>query len=171
MSKSTGKPKGTAFVDFDSAAAAHAACSAAAAKQTEAGPGLTLRGKPLTVHAALVQDKARTLAAQLGGRVDSKHGRNLHLVRVPLVALILTCVRSLANQTCTLLNHADHFNYLCREYSQHVCRAKRGASSKDQNFGQNCLSVISRSDSQQPRRQAQSSKAPISSFHQLEYDC
>lgn len=93
MNKSTGKQKGTAFLEFEDAEGAQAACSAAEA-QAEGGAALTLRGKPLTVHAALVQDKARSLAAQLGGKGESKPGRNLHLVRAVLAthACYVCCI-------------------------------------------------------------------------------
>lgn len=84
MNKSTGKLKGTAFIEFQAVEGATAACKSSSSQKAGKGEGVTLRGKLLTVDAALVQDKARSLAVQLGSKDQSPtatHKRNLHLVR------------------------------------------------------------------------------------------
>ena len=85
MNKSTGKLKGTAFIEFQAVEGAAAACRSAASQRDGKGEGVTLRGKLLTVDAALMQDKARSLALELGGKGSQAtapvHKQNLHLVR------------------------------------------------------------------------------------------
>jgi hypothetical protein len=84
MNKSTGKLKGTAFVEFQAADSAAQACRLCALQREGKGEGVTLRGKLVTVDTALVQDKARSLAVQLGGKgarpLNAGNKRNLHLV-------------------------------------------------------------------------------------------
>lgn len=84
MNKSTGQPKGTAFVQFEEAAGAQKACAACARRREGRGEGVSVKGKPLDIDAALVQDSARALAQTKGGAGGTK-GRNLHLVRICLV--------------------------------------------------------------------------------------
>jgi RNA recognition motif-containing protein len=82
MNKSTGKPKGTAFVEFADGAAAQKAVAACEARRASAGPGVSLKGNDLEIDAALVQDKARALAQEQSGFMGStKDKRNLYLVR------------------------------------------------------------------------------------------
>lgn len=84
MNKNTGKLKGTAFIEFQAVEGAAAACRSCALQRDGKGEGVLLRGKQMTVDAALVQDKARSLAVQLGGTGSQSsnpaHKRNLHLV-------------------------------------------------------------------------------------------
>jgi nucleolar protein 4 len=85
MNKSTGKPKGTAFVEFLGVEGATAACRSCALQREGKGEGVRLRGKQVAVDAAVVQDKARALAVQLGRAggmsANTGHKRNVHLVR------------------------------------------------------------------------------------------
>lgn len=82
MDKSTGKPKGTAFVQFMEAQAAQKACAACARQREGRGEGVSLRGKALDIDPALVQDSARALAHSKDGRPAKGHDRrNLYLVR------------------------------------------------------------------------------------------
>jgi RNA recognition motif-containing protein len=62
MNKSTGQPKGTAFVDFKAPAGAAAAAAACARARAGKGPELQIKGRPIEVDAALDQDGARSLA-------------------------------------------------------------------------------------------------------------
>lgn len=84
MNKATGKPKGTAFVQFSDGAAAQKACAACARQRDGSGEGMSLRGKVLGIDAALVQDSARALAQSKGGAKGGDR-RNLHLVCSPVV--------------------------------------------------------------------------------------
>ena len=81
MNKSTGKPKGTAFVEFGTAEAAGKAVAACQAHRDGKGAGVSLKGKQLSIDAALVQDSARALAQQQDGFTHDKDKRNLYLVR------------------------------------------------------------------------------------------
>lgn len=84
LNKATGKPKGTAFIEFESAEAAQSAAAASQAKRDGNGPGVSLKGKQLEVHAALVQDSARALAQEQSGFTGKgKDKRNLYLVCCP----------------------------------------------------------------------------------------
>ena len=91
INKATGKPKGTAFVEFANGAAAAKAVAASKALQAGAGPGLSLKGKQLDIAAALVQDKARSLAQEQSGFTASKDKRNLYLVRM-LASVLPDCM-------------------------------------------------------------------------------
>jgi hypothetical protein len=62
--KSTGVFKGTAFVEFRSAAAAAAAAAACARARAGKGPELQLRGRAFELDLALDKDGARSLAAE-----------------------------------------------------------------------------------------------------------
>jgi hypothetical protein len=81
MNKATGKPKGTAFVEFQTAEAAKAAVAASDAQRSGQGAGVSLKGKALCMDAALVQDRARELAnSQVDASGRNKDKRNLYLV-------------------------------------------------------------------------------------------
>jgi RNA recognition motif-containing protein len=82
MNKTTGKPKGTAFVEFQTVESAEMAVAASKAQRSGEGAGVSLNGKVLSIDAALVQDSARELARlQEGLEGRSKDKRNLYLVR------------------------------------------------------------------------------------------
>jgi nucleolar protein 4 len=90
VDKTTGKPKGTAFIEFKDHEPAAAAAAASARARDGKGPGVTVKGVALTVDLALTQDDARRLgvergvppgggvqgSAVLGGKYDR---RNLYL--------------------------------------------------------------------------------------------
>lgn len=80
VDKASGRPKGTAFVEFADAAAAGRAAAASKAAAAGDGPAITLRGRDLHVTLALTQEGARTLAVT---RADQGVGdaRNLYLAR------------------------------------------------------------------------------------------
>jgi nucleolar protein 4 len=85
LNKSTGAPKGTAFVDFRAAAAAAAAAAACARARAGKGPELQLKGRPFEVDAALDQEGARSLAAAQsaakGGGPGKADRRNIYLAK------------------------------------------------------------------------------------------
>lgn len=89
MNKATGKPKGTAFVQFADGVAAQRACAACARQRDGGGEGVSMRGKALSIDAALVQDSARALAQKQGGAAKGADRRNLHLVRLLPPALLV----------------------------------------------------------------------------------
>ena len=96
MNKATGKPKGTAFIEYESSESAAKAVAACQAKRDGKGAGVSLKGKLLEVDAALVQDSARALAQEQSGFAGKgKDKRNLYLVRA---ALPSTCVPPLGSQ-------------------------------------------------------------------------
>jgi nucleolar protein 4 len=64
--KTTGKPKGTAFIEFKSPEPAAAAAAAAARARDGKGPDVTVKGVTLSVDLALSQDDARRLGAERG---------------------------------------------------------------------------------------------------------
>lgn len=61
VDKTTGKPKGTAFIEFKDPEPAAAAAAASARARAGKGPDVTVKGVPLTVDLALTQDDARRL--------------------------------------------------------------------------------------------------------------
>ncbi|WIA36043.1 hypothetical protein OEZ86_007402 [Tetradesmus obliquus] len=67
MDKATGKPKGTAFIEFKGAAGAAAAADACARARAGKGPDVTVKGVKLSVDLALTQDDARRLGQEQGG--------------------------------------------------------------------------------------------------------
>jgi nucleolar protein 4 len=77
LNKETGKPKGTAFIEFRESAAAAAAAHASAQARSGRGVGVTLKGRPLDVDVALSQQGARQLAAATGTGPEDR--RNLYL--------------------------------------------------------------------------------------------
>lgn len=79
MSKSTGQPKGTAFIEYHAPAAAAAAAAACAAGRAGRGAGVTLKGRTLEVDLALSQAGARQLAANMSGLPADR--RNLYLAK------------------------------------------------------------------------------------------
>ena len=83
VDKSTGNPKGTAFVDFRIIKAAEAVVAACAKGRQKAGPGVLVAGKKVDVDLALDSDGARNLAAEkvLGVGADGKDRRNLYLAQ------------------------------------------------------------------------------------------
>jgi nucleolar protein 4 len=64
--KTTGKPKGTAFIEFKAPEPAAAAAAAAARARDGKGPAVTVKGVTLSVDLALTQDDARRLGAERG---------------------------------------------------------------------------------------------------------
>lgn len=83
MDKATGQAKGTAFVEFRSAASARAAAAAADKARESSGPAITVAGRMVGCDLALGADDVRSLAAKnAGGRVDR---RNLGLVSSSLL--------------------------------------------------------------------------------------
>mmetsp|Transcript_2923 Transcript_2923/g.7844 ORF Transcript_2923/g.7844 Transcript_2923/m.7844 type:complete len:706 (-) Transcript_2923:173-2290(-) len=91
VDKATGKPRGTAFVEFEHPADAEKAAAACARGRTGAGPGVTLEGRQLDIDMAVSQDDARNISsagAGASGRRGSKEGegtgkdrRNLYLAK------------------------------------------------------------------------------------------
>eukprot|EP00887_Chlorella_sp_A99_P007721 scaffold20.g7721.t1 len=67
IDKASGKPKGTAFVDFAEPAGAAAAAAACARGRAKAGPGVAVAGRVVDVDQALDQDGARSLALARAG--------------------------------------------------------------------------------------------------------
>jgi nucleolar protein 4 len=67
MDKATGKPKGTAFIEFRAPAGAAAAAEACARARAGKGPDVTVKGAKLNVDLALTQDDARRLGQEQGG--------------------------------------------------------------------------------------------------------
>jgi hypothetical protein len=67
MDKATGKPKGTAFIEFRAPAGAAAAAEACARARAGKGPDVTVKGVKLNVDLALTQDDARRLGQEQGG--------------------------------------------------------------------------------------------------------
>ncbi|MEW5317651.1 MAG: hypothetical protein WDW38_008933 [Sanguina aurantia] len=63
MNKASGKPKGTAFVEFGGGDAASKAAEACARGRLNKGPGITLKGSQLEVDMAVGQDAARALVS------------------------------------------------------------------------------------------------------------
>lgn len=80
MNKATGKPKGTAFVEYDTPEGALKAVASSKAYAEGSGPGVSLRDKQLIIDAALVQDSARSLAATGSAKGVPADKRNLYLV-------------------------------------------------------------------------------------------
>lgn len=86
MDKATGKPKGTAFVEFKSPAGAAAAAAACARAREGKGPDVMVKGVKLSVDLALTQDDARRLG-QAGGQTGSNgvggkfDRRNMYLAK------------------------------------------------------------------------------------------
>lgn len=66
VDKTTGKPKGTAFIEFKSPEPAAAAAAASACARAGKGPDVTVKGVSLTVDLALTQDDARRLGVEHG---------------------------------------------------------------------------------------------------------
>eukprot|EP00198_Chlamydomonas_reinhardtii_P010429 XP_001699766.1 predicted protein [Chlamydomonas reinhardtii] len=82
IDKASGKPKGTAFVEYREPEAASKAADACARGRRNEGPGITLAGRPLDVDLALSGDGARSLATQrLAGKAVGKDRRNLYLAK------------------------------------------------------------------------------------------
>jgi nucleolar protein 4 len=90
VDKNTGKPKGTAFIEFKDHEPAAAAAAASARARAGKGPDVTVKGVALTVDLALTQDDARRLGVErgvpAGGGVQGSAGpggkfdrRNLYL--------------------------------------------------------------------------------------------
>jgi len=83
VNKETSKAKGTAFVDFLTAAAAAAAVKACALGRSKDGPGVVVAGRQVDVDFALDSEGARKLAAEKAGGGaggGQKDRRNLYLV-------------------------------------------------------------------------------------------
>jgi nucleolar protein 4 len=92
MNKVTGKPKGTAFVEFETPEGSLKAAAACQAQRDGKGEGVALMGKMLAIDTALVQDAARVLAQEQSGFTGkSKDSRNLYLVRYPPATCSLCC--------------------------------------------------------------------------------
>lgn len=89
VDKTTGKPKGTAFIEFKDHEPAAAAAAASARARAGKGPDVTVKGVALNVDLALTQDDARRLGSERGapaGVVQGSAGpggkfdrRNLYL--------------------------------------------------------------------------------------------
>jgi len=67
MDKTTGKPKGTAFIEFKTPDPAAAAAAASTRAREGKGPDVTVKGVTLSVDLALTQDDARRLGVERGG--------------------------------------------------------------------------------------------------------
>ncbi len=65
IDKMTGKPKGTAFVEFKAAASAERAAAACTKARKGQGADVTVKGRVLDVDLAVDQNQARALSAQL----------------------------------------------------------------------------------------------------------
>ncbi|GLI62226.1 hypothetical protein VaNZ11_004823, partial [Volvox africanus] len=82
MDKASGKPKGTAFVEFREDGSADKAAAACARGRRNEGPGITLSGRQLEVDLAVTGEDARSLATQrLHSKTASKDRRNLYLAK------------------------------------------------------------------------------------------
>eukprot|EP00884_Botryococcus_braunii_P019055 jgi/Botrbrau1/5833/Bobra.0366s0015.1 len=80
MDKSTGKQKGTAFIDYWSAADAQKAAAASARGRTGEGPGIHIGGRAVQVDMALSQEGAVRLATNRSEN-GSRDNRNLYLTK------------------------------------------------------------------------------------------
>lgn len=67
MNKTTGKPKGTAFIEFKTPEGAAAAAAACARAREGKGPDILVKGVKLNVDLALTGDDARKLGQTLTG--------------------------------------------------------------------------------------------------------
>ncbi|GIL62659.1 hypothetical protein Vafri_16846, partial [Volvox africanus] len=82
MDKASGKPKGTAFVEFREDGSADKAAAACARGRRNEGPGITLSGRQLEVDLAVTGEDARSLATRrLVSKTASKDRRNLYLAK------------------------------------------------------------------------------------------
>lgn len=66
VDKTTGKPKGTAFIEYKAPEPAAAAAAASGRAREGKGPHVTVKGVTLTVDLALTQDDARRLGVEQG---------------------------------------------------------------------------------------------------------
>lgn len=85
MNPMTKKPKGTAFIEFDTPAAAQKAAEASLLQRDGQGPGISIQGQVVLVDVALEQESARTLAktqSKAEAGKTTKDSRNLYLVCV-----------------------------------------------------------------------------------------
>jgi len=98
VDKKTGRPKGTAFVEYANEAGAAAAATAAERAASGDGPPVCVGGSPISLARALTQDGARALAtaraggpdaaalglamsASAAGKKSAVDGRNLYLAK------------------------------------------------------------------------------------------
>lgn len=89
LSKSTRKPKGTAFVDFKTVDAANKAAEASDKANKKMGPPVIIAGKPVEIHIALGGDEVRDLAIKrsknLHGGEEKERGQNAYLIQEGLI--------------------------------------------------------------------------------------
>lgn len=88
MDKASSKPKGTAFVEYKSAADAVKATQACDRGRKSSGPGVSLKGKVIDLDLALDPDAARQLSQAKGGGISgglTKDKRNLYLSKEGLI--------------------------------------------------------------------------------------
>lgn len=80
----TKRPKGTAFVEFETIEGAEAAISAAEIKHGLADSGIIMKGRPLTVFRAMDKTTANQKAKEKTEKPDHDH-RNLYLTKEGLI--------------------------------------------------------------------------------------
>ncbi|GAX77255.1 hypothetical protein CEUSTIGMA_g4701.t1 [Chlamydomonas eustigma] len=88
MDKASGKPKGTAFIEFKTGADAAKAAAACDRGRKGIGPGITLSGRQLDVDMAVNQDDARAISAGRANGKSSQEGkdkRNLYLAKEGII--------------------------------------------------------------------------------------